>query len=451
LKGVSEETPVWRDGAWHRRVWRLAGPMVLSGLTVPLLGAVDTALVGHLEEPTYLGAVALGALVFSFLFWGFGFLRMGTTGLAAQAFGAGDEPALRATLLRALTLALLLGFLLVALQWAIAAVAFALFEAGPEVEAYGRVYVLIRIWSAPAALANFVLTGWFLATQNSRVLLVIILLVNGLNIALDLLFVLGFGLGVAGVAWATVGAEYVGLAAGLVIAARRIAWRAEPVSLARLLAAGELIRMFRVNRDIFLRTLCLLAVFVYFTNLGARQGDIILAVNAVLMNIASFYTFGVDGIAHAAEALAGGAVGEGRRAAFRRAVGVCALWSAGITLLATAIFGLAGAPVIDLLTDLEAVRGAARDYLPWVIAFPGAALAGFLLDGIFIGTTRTREMRNMMMLALALFLPLAWWLSGAYGNHGLWLAFLVFMIVRGVSLGFVFWRIERRAGFVAEG
>jgi MATE family multidrug resistance protein len=209
--------------------------------------------------------------------------------------------------------------------------------------------------------------------------------------------------------------------------------------------------MFRVNRDIFLRTLCLLAVFVYFTNLGARQGDIILAVNAVLMNIASFYTFGVDGIAHAAEALAGGAVGEGRRAAFRRAVGVCALWSAGITLLATAIFGLAGAPVIDLLTDLEAVRGAARDYLPWVIAFPGAALAGFLLDGIFIGTTRTREMRNMMMLALALFLPLAWWLSGAYGNHGLWLAFLVFMIVRGVSLGFVFWRIERRAGFVAEG
>ena len=437
-----------REWAWHRRVWRLAWPMVVSNLSVPLLGAVDTAVIGHLPEPHFLGAVAVGALIFNTLYFGCNFLRMGTTGLTAQAFGARDFDAARATLARALLIALVLAAALLALQGPIGWLAFYLVEPSEAVAGEGMRYYFIRIWGAPAALANIALVGWFIGMQNTRAALVLLLAVNGINIVLDLVLVLGFGLAVAGAAWATVAADYAGLILGAAVTARLAnrhggRWRPRVV-----LDAAAMRRFLGINRDIFLRTLFVITAFALFTTLSARQGDVVLAANAVLLNFVIFFNFAYDGFAFAAEALTGRALGARRRADLARAIRACLLWCLALALLTLAVYGVAGAPIVRVLTDLEDVRAVAYDYLPWLIALPLVAVWGIFFDGVFTGVTRTADMRNTMMLAFVVFVPCAWLLREPMGNHGLWLAMTLLYAVRGIGLGAIYVRIQRRGGFL---
>ena len=426
------------EWAWHRRVWRLAWPMVVSNLSVPLLGAVDTAVIGHLPEPHFLGAVAVGALIFNTLYFGSNFLRMGTTGITAQAFGARDFDGARATLARALAIAALLAAALLALQGPIGWLAFYLVEPSEAVTAEGTRYFFIRIWGAPAALANIALVGWFIGMQNTRAALALMLTVNGINIVLDLVLVLGFDLAVAGVAWATVAADYAGLILGLAVTARLARrhggrWRAR-----LLLDTAAMRRFLGINRDIFLRTLFVITAFALFTTLSAREGDVVLAANAVLLNFVIFFNFAFDGFAFAAEALTGRALGGARRDDLNRAIRACFLWCLVLALLSVAIYGLAGAPIVDVLTDIEEVRAVARDFLPWLIALPLVAVWGIFFDGVFTGTTRTADMRNTMMLAFVVFVPCAWLLREPLGNHGLWLAMTLLYAVRGAGLGAIY-------------
>ncbi len=427
-------------------MWRLAAPIIVSNFTVPLLGAVDTAVVGHLDEAYYLGAVAVAALIFNFLYWGFGFLRMSTTGFTAQAHGADDGDEVRAALARALIVAAGLALVILLVQRPVLAIALRLIEASPEVEEHARTYFAIRIWGAPAALGNYVVLGWFLGRQNARAGLALQVVINGLNIALDLVFVVGLGLAVAGVAMATLIAEYAGLALGLAmvaVALRRLGgrWRG-----AHILDAPRLRRMAAVNRDIFVRTLCLVSAFAYLTAQGAKMGDAILAANAVLLNMVHFMSYGLDGFAHATEALVGRAVGARDRAAYRGAVRASTALALATAAAFAAVFALFGTAIIDALTGVAEVRAAARAVLPWMIVAPLVSVWSYQLDGIFIGAVRSAEMRNAMIASLVVFVAAVTALKPAMGNHGLWLAFLVFMVARTATLGAYWPRIERSLG-----
>ena len=434
------------DGDWHRRVWRLAGPIILANLTTPLLGAVDTAVVGHLPDPSFIGGVAVGSVIFSFLFWGFGFLRMGTTGFTAQAQGAGDAAELRACLLRPLVLALAFGGLVIALQSPVRLAALWAMEASAEVEGHTAVYFDIRVWSAPAVLVNYVVLGWLLGVQRARAALALQILMNGVNIGLDLIFVVGFGWEVAGVAWATVIAEATAALAGLALILKSLGRLPDAADWMRLRDRARLTALLRVNLDIFLRTLCLLAAFGLFTAEGASFGDVVLAGNAILLQFQAFVSHGLDGFAHAAEILAGSAQGAGNRRAFRRAVVVCSLWGLGGALLAALVL-LAGGPLlIAAFTSLPEVRLSAETYLWWMVVSPLVSVWSFLLDGIFIGATRTAAMRNAMVLSLAVFLAANWLLLPAFGNHGLWLSLTLFMAARAVTLALYYPALERAVG-----
>ena len=433
----------------YREAWRLAWPLILSNLSVPLLGIVDTAVVGHLPEPHYLGAVAIGALVLNVLYFVFGFLRMGTTGLTAQAFGRADGDELRAGLARSVLLALLVAAALLLAGPGIVAATLAIFEPGARIAHELESYLVVRLLGAPAALANLVLLGWLLGMQNARGPMALLIATNGVNIVLDLLFVLGFGWGVPGVAAATVCAEYGGLALGLALVARRLRPVAGAWSWRIIGARAAFGRLLAVNRDIMLRSLSLEAAFLTFTALSSRQGEIMLAANAVLLNFLTFAAFGLDGFAHAAEAMIGRHIGAGSRAGFRAATRANLGFALGLALIMALSFLLGGRAAIHLMTGLEAVRAAALDFLPYAIALPPVAVFAFLFDGVFIGATRTAPMRNGMVLALAVFLLVAWTLGGPLGNHGLWLAMLAFMAARGLWLGLVYLHIERGAGFVA--
>ena len=430
-------------GGWYRRVWALAVPIMIANVSTPLLGAVDTAVVGRLPDAAYIGGVAVGAVLFNFLFWGFGFLRMGTTGFTAQAFGADDRDELRAALLRPLTLALALGALLVAAQAPIGAVAFRVLDASPEVEGFARNYYDIRIWSAPAALVNYALLGWLLGTQRTGAMLMLQVALNGINIVLDLVFVIGFGWGIEGVAWASLIAEAAAAALGLVMVGRALARAGGRWDPARLLRRDRLSALFRVNVDIFLRTLALIVAFGYFTVRSAEMGNVTLAANAILMHLQMFMAYGLDGFAHAAEILAGGAVGARSRTAFRAAVSAATLWALAMAAAIAAAYALLGPAIIGLFTVLGEVRAAAQTYLPWMVLLPFVSVWGFLLDGIFIGATRTGAMRNAMALSLGAYLVACWLLIPALGNHGLWLAFTVFMAARALTLGAAYPRLER--------
>jgi MATE family multidrug resistance protein len=427
-------------------VWRLSGPIILANLSTPLLGAVDTAVVGHLPDPSFIGGVAVGSVIFSFLFWGFGFLRMGTTGFTAQAHGAGDAAELRACLLRPLVLALGFGCLVILLQSPLRLVALWAMEASAEVEGHTAVYFDIRVWSAPAVLVNYVVLGWLLGVQRPRMALVLQILLNGVNIALDLLFVVGFGWDVAGVAWATLIAETAAALVGLAVILKSLGRLPDAADWARLRDPARLTALLRVNFDIFLRTLCLVLAFGIFTAEGARFGDVVLAGNAILLQFQSFISHGLDGFAHAAEILAGGAQGAGNRRTFRRAVVVCSLWGLGGALLAGGVL-LAGGPLlIAAFTSLPEVRLSAETYLWWMIVSPLISVWSFLLDGIFIGATRTAAMRNAMVLSLAVFLAANWLLLPAFGNHGLWLSLTLFMAARGLTMALYYPALERSVG-----
>jgi len=427
----------------HARIWRLSAPIILSGISVPLLGAVDTAVVGRLFDPAYIGGVALGAVIFDFVFWGFGFLRMGTTGLAAQADGAGDAAERNAVLSRALLLGAALGLVVLLLQVPIGWLAFSLLQGSEAVETQARLYYSIRIWSAPATLANYALLGWLLARQRTDLVLVVELALNLVNILLDLWFVLGLGWGVAGVAAASVIAELVALGLALVIRHRlghRLDWRRER---ARILDRARLMALMRVNFDILVRTLSLIAALALFTATGARMGDLPLAGNAILMNFFLLLSYGLDGFAHTAQILVGTAIGARDRAAYRRAVGDTTLWAAGIAVAGAVGFALAGPSLVRLYSVNPAVQAQALAYLPWMVAISLIAVWCFQFDGIYIGATRTAEMRNGMLISLAADLLALWLFVPAWGNHGLWLSLAVFFAARSLTLGLWLPRIGR--------
>ena len=423
-----------------RDIWRIAAPMILSNVSAPLLGMVDTGVTGHLDSAVYLGAVAVGATIFGFLYTGFNFLRMGTTGIAAQQYGAGDNDGLRVSLGQAVIVANLIALLLILLQVPVGRFAMQLIGADADVQVYALEYFSIRIWSAPGTLTNFVMMGWFLGLQNARVPLLIFLAINLTNVVLDLVFVLGLGMKVDGVALASVIAEYTGLAVALLFAARELRKHTGHWPLASLFKVRAYAAFFAVNGNLLVRTMALMFTFAFVTAQGARLGGIILAANAVLMNIQLLTSMALDGFAHATEALVGKAVGQRNRQALKQSVRLALKWSlifaAGFSLL----YFLFGPQLIGVLTDLADVRQTAIRYLPWLILSPLVSVWSFLYDGVYVGATRAREMRNIMVFSTVfVFLP-AWYLLQGYGNHGLWLAFTLFMASRGICMHIVYHR-----------
>lgn len=435
-----ERAALTGDGRWHVRVWTLAGPVILSNMSVPLAGAVDTAVVGRLPDPAHIGAVALGALVFNFLYWMFSFLRMATTGFAAQALGAGDVAGLQASALRALLAATVLGALLVVLQTPVAAIAVAVLDGSAAVEAGMLEYYHVRIWAAPAGLLNFAVLGVLFGMQRMGTALVLQVLLNVINVVLDLVLVLGLDAGVTGVAVATLTAEWAAAILGMVLVLR-IMRRLGPWPDRRtVLDRQQLLALGRANLNIMVRTVAALSAIAHFTSAGARLGDVVLAANAILLHLQTIMAFGLDGFAHAVEALAGNAWGARNARALRTAVRVATGWAAAVGAVYAIVYWLAGPSIIALMTTIDAVRDTALDYLPWMIASPLLSVWSFMLDGVFIGLTRSREMRDTMVLSLAVYLLAATLAAPVLGNHGLWLALTVFMVARAVTLGWCYRR-----------
>ena len=429
----------------HARVWRIAGPIVLSNATIPILGAVDTGVVGQMGQAAPIGAVGMGAIILASVYWIFGFLRMGTSGLAAQAHGAGDAPERGAILLRGLAIGLAAGLVLVALQGPLVWAAFRIAPASEEVEGLARQYLAIRIWGAPATIAIYAVTGWLIALERTRGVLVLQLWMNGVNIALDLWFVLGLGWGVPGVAVATLIAECSGLMLGLWLCRDAFAARAW-ADRARLLAAAPLKRMLAVNTDIMIRSVLLQGCFTTFIFLGAGQGDVTLAANQVLLQFLEITAYALDGFAFAAEALVGQAVGARRPDLVRRGSVMASQWGVAGAVLLGAGFWLAGPAIIDLMSTAPEVREAARVFLPWVAIGPVIAVASYMFDGIFIGATLTREMRNTMILSVAAYAVAVALLLPAMGNHGLWAALTGLNAMRGLTMAVLYRRAEAAAG-----
>ncbi|PZQ48980.1 MAG: MATE family efflux transporter [Rhodovulum sulfidophilum] len=428
----------------NRRVLRIALPIVVSNATVPLLGAVDTAVVGQLGQAAPIGAVGLGAIILASIYWIFGFLRMGTTGLVAQARGAGDEAETGALLTRALMIAFAAGFALVAGQAGILWGAFKLAPASAEVEALARSYLAIRIWGAPAAIAGYALTGWLIAMERARAVLLLQLFTNGVNVVLSVGFVLGLGWGVPGVAFGTLIAEWSGLALGLWLCRAAFAgarWRDWP----RVFDAAKLRRMAQVNGDIMVRSVALQGCFTTFMFFGAGFGDVTLAANQVLLQFLEVTAYALDGFAFAAEALVGQALGHHARDELRRAAILATKWGFGFAAALSAAFLLAGPAIIDLMTTSGEVREAARHYLPWLIAAPLIGVGAWMLDGIFIGATQTRDMRNAALVSVAVYALALAALIPLIGNHGLWAGLMILNLTRGVTLGLRYPRIEARA------
>ncbi|RAU29727.1 MATE family efflux transporter DinF [Pantoea sp. RIT413] len=421
-----------------RTLWRLALPMILSNISVPLLGIVDTAIIGHLDSPVYLGGVAVGATATSFVFMLLLFLRMSTTGLTAQAFGAGNKPALARALIQPMLIALAAGVLFIVLRTPVSELAAALMGGSEAVQQQAQTFIAIRWLSAPATLANLVILGWLLGVQYARAPVVLLITGNVVNILLDLLFVLQWHWGVAGAAAATAVADYVTLAVGVWMVARVLALRGISFSLLKASWRGDAARLFRLNRDIMLRSLLLQLCFASLTLLGARLGADVVAVNAVLLMFLTFTAYALDGFAYAVEACSGEATGAGDRSRLRL-IWYAACRQAGIVaLLFAVIYALCGPAIVALLTSIESLREAADRYLIWQVILPLAGVWCYLLDGMFIGATRGRDMRNSMLLAAlgyALTLLTLPWL----GNHGLWLAITVFLALRGITLGLI-WR-----------
>lgn len=433
----------------NRRVLAIAAPIVLSNATVPLVGIVDTGVVGQLGEAAPIGAVGLGSLVLTSVYWLFGFLRMGTVGLTSQAIGARNRAEADALLSRALMIGVAAGAALIVLQVPFFAAVFWISAGSAEVEALARDYMSVRILSAPAAIGVYGITGWLIAHERTRGVLAMQLWTNCANMGLSAWFVLGIGWGVEGVAFATVIAEWSGLALGLLLcraAFARPGWRDWP----RVFDRVRLVRMAQVNTDILLRTLMLEAIFVSFMFYGTSLGDVTLAANQVLLQFLMFTAFALDGFAFAAEALVGSALGARERDKLRRSALLTSAWGAGTVVCLAIAFAVFGGAIIDLLTTAENVREVARTYLVWMVAAPVLGCAAWMFDGIFIGATRTRDMRNMMAVALSVYIVASVVLVPLIGNHGLWVALLMSFVTRGVTLGLKYPALEAVADAPSE-
>ena len=426
------------DSISYRYLLQKAWPIILANASVPLLGLVDTAVIGNVGSITDLGAIAFGALIFSFVYWSFGFLRMGTTGFAAQASGAGDQQEVRAVLGRALLIALCLGVVLILIQWPIGLAAFSLLDGSAPVEAVAQQYFDIRIWGAPATLATFALMGLLIGLGKSRTLLIVQLFLNGLNILLDVWFAGILGWGASGIALGTVIAEWTTVLLAGWLVYRTLNERKLLTEVfwpkAKIMDLSALLKTASANLDIMLRTLILVFSFAFFINQSAKFGDTVLASNHILLQLIAFSAFFLDGYAFVVEALVGGAIGAKRRDVFDLAVRRSTVLALITAILLALVIALVGDIAVMLMTDISSVRLAANQLLPFAALYVLFSFAAFQLDGIFIGASFTRQMRDAAALSIAVYF-IAWWaLSDQHGIQGLWGAMIIYVVARAVAL-----------------
>lgn len=426
------------DSISYRYLLQKAWPIILANASVPLLGLVDTAVIGNVGSITDLGAIAFGALIFSFVYWSFGFLRMGTTGFAAQASGAGDQQEVRVVLGRALLIALCLGVVLILIQWPIGLAAFSLLDGSAPVEAVAQQYFDIRIWGAPATLATFALMGLLIGLGKSRTLLIVQLFLNGLNILLDVWFAGILGWGASGIALGTVIAEWTTVLLAGWLVYRTLNERKLLTEVfwpkAKIMDLSALLKTASANLDIMLRTLILVFSFAFFINQSAKFGDTVLAGNHILLQLIAFSAFFLDGYAFVVEALVGGAIGAKRRDVFDLAVRRSTVLALITAILLALIIALVGDIAVILMTDISSVRLAANQLLPFAALYVLFSFAAFQLDGIFIGASFTRQMRDAAALSIAVYF-IAWWaLSDQHGIQGLWGAMIIYVVARAVAL-----------------
>lgn len=423
----------------NRKILQLAIPSIVSNITVPLLGLVDVAIVGHLGSASYIGAIAVGGMLFNMIYWIFGFLRMGTSGMTAQAYGKRDLTEVIRTLLRAVGVGLLISLGLWILQSPILMGAFVLIDATEEVKRWASLYFNICIWGAPAVLGLYGFAGWFIGMQNSRFPMFIAITQNIVNIAASLCFVFVLGMKVEGVALGTLIAQYAGLFMAFALWLKYYGRLKAYIDWDGLWGGEAMRRFFSVNSDIFFRTLCLVAVTTFFTSIGARQGDVILAVNTLLMQLFTLFSYIMDGFAYAGEALAGRFIGAKNDAGLRKCIRLLFLWGIGLSLSFTILYAFLGRDFLGLLTNDTSVIEASGDYFYWVLAIPLCGFSAFLWDGIFIGATATRQMLYSMLVASATFFIIYYLFYRSMGNHALWMAFLTYLTLRG-GMQWYLWR-----------
>lgn len=423
----------------NKEILRLAIPNIISNISVPLLSTVDTALMGRLSE-VHIGAVGVGAMIFNFIYWNFGFLRMGTTGMTAQAFGQRSSAAMINTLGRALLVVGVLACFLIVLQIPLGKTSFFLMNINQEQEALVSTYFYIRIWAAPATLGLYAFMGWFFGMQNAIFPLILTVVINVINIFLSYLFVRKMGMDVEGVAYGTLIAQYAGLILAIFLFHLRYRKYVEAFQQKALLKWDELKSFLSVNLDIFIRTLCLTFAFGFFYSQSATEGELVLAANVILLQFLNWMSYGVDGFAFASESLVGKYAGQKNKAKTRRAIRLSFVWGMGVAVLFSLLYGFGGETLLHVYTNQQDVIEATRPFLFWMIVFPLLSTPSYLWDGIFIGLTASKAMRNTMLLAISIYL-LTFWLAGTtWGNHGLWLTMLLFMVARGVFQHVFFWR-----------
>ena len=416
----------------NKRILQIAVPSIISNITVPLLGLIDVTIVGHLGAAAYIGAIAVGGMLFNIIYWIFGFLRMGTSGMTSQAYGKHDLDEVARLLLRSVGVGLLIAIILVALQYPIRKLAFTFIQTTEEVERLATLYFRICIWGAPAMLGLYGFAGWFIGMQNSRFPMYIAITQNIVNIAASLCFVYLFHMKVAGVAWGTLTAQYAGFLMALLLWRRYYGGLKKHVAWHEVLKKEAMLRFFQVNRDIFLRTLCLVIVTLFFTSAGAAQGEIVLAVNTLLMQLFTLFSYIMDGFAYSGEALVGKYVGANNRLALYRTVRQLFIWGVGLSTGFTLLYFFGGKSFLGLLTNETSVIREAGNYFYWVLAIPLTGFAAFLWDGIFIGATATRQMFYSMLVASGSFFLVYYSLQEWMGNHALWLDFIVYLSLRGI-------------------
>ena len=421
----------------NREILQIALPSIVSNITVPLLGLIDVTIVGHLGSASYIGAIAVGGMLFNIIYWIFGFLRMGTGGMTSQAYGRKDDAETMRLLTRSTGVGMFIALSLILLQYPIERIAFTFIDTTPEIERLASLYFRICIWGAPAVLGLYSFTGWFIGMQNSRYPMFIAITQNVVNILASLVLVYGFDMKIEGVAIGTLVAQYAGFFIALGLWQHRYQALRPYAQLACLKDKEAMRRFFQVNRDIFFRTLCLVAVTVFFTSAGAAQGEVVLAVNTLLMQLFTLFSYIMDGFAYAGEALAGKHIGAENRIALRQMVRQLFVWGIALSLGFTLLYGIGGEGFLGLLTNEESVIQASTTYFYWVLAIPLAGFSAFLYDGIFIGATATSLMLRAMIVASVAFFAIYFGCREAMGNHALWLAFIAYLILRGVVQGFL--------------
>lgn len=429
----------------NKSILRLAIPNIVTNLTVPLLGFVDLALMGHLQDPVYIGAIALGSIIFNVIYSGFGFLRMGSTGLTAQAWGAklADETSL--VLIRSLLVAMCLAAILILFQFPVQWVSFKILDGSNTVTELARDYFYIRIWAAPATLGLYAFFGWFLGVQNAKIPMIIAIVINLVNILLNFVFVIGFGMTSDGVALATVIAQYSGLLLAIYFLLSKYRSYVKKYSMNLIMRSDEIIRFFKVNSDIFIRTVLLLLTLAFFTNISAKHGNDILAVNTLLFQFFFIFSYFADGFAFAGEALTGKAIGAADRKLLNSTIKNLFYWGAGAALLTSFIYAIGLKPIMNIMTSNSQLLEISLNYSIWVVILPLTSSAAFIWDGIYIGVTATKEMRNTMIISsLVIFLPAYYLTTDLWGNDALWFALNLFMIARGLLMWVMWGKIKHK-------